>query len=95
MEKETDLLDILKWILLVLFVLVLVWYVFGSSPSIEQVFTFGATVLFLFLALESRAGNKRLEGQHQEQINVLREMKDQTAESTNTLKELARILKKE
>ncbi|MBI2041360.1 MAG: hypothetical protein HYT16_04635 [DPANN group archaeon] len=56
MAKEIDILVVLKWIFLAVFILALIWFAFGHSPTLAQYFTLATTGLFFYLAIENRHG---------------------------------------
>ncbi len=74
--EEIDVLEVLKWAGLAVFLALLAWWIFGNSPSFEQVVSFGFTIFFLVLAIESREGNTRMMHQHYEQTEILKEIKN-------------------
>ena len=61
-------LELIKWGSLILALAIFAWWLFGNSPTTEQVISLGFPLLFLFLALEGRLDTKRV---HSEQTKVL------------------------
>jgi hypothetical protein len=57
MKKEIDIIDILLVIGIALFIFLVAWKIFGSSPILDM-FVVGFSILFLILAIESRRDMK-------------------------------------
>lgn len=77
-----DIDKILLWIILILFVIMVAWYVLGSSPTLD-IIMFLFTILFIFLSFESRKDMKK----HIKDTKFIKEKLNRLDDIYNILKE--------
>jgi len=70
---KIDVLVLIKWLALAIALSLLVWWLFGRSPTTVQVISFSLSFFFLFLALEGRISTEHA---HTKQTKVLYEIRD-------------------
>ncbi len=75
MTKEINILAVLKWVFLAIFILALAWLAFSHSPTLEQFFTLATTGLFFYFTLENRGEVSEIKNKL-EKLNTLDEIRD-------------------
>ena len=86
MREKIKLSDIILWFSVIVFILILTWWVFGSSPTIETI-SLGATLIGASITWAGFKRSNRTYG-------VLHSMQDSMTEQTKTLKSIERALKR-
>lgn len=80
-----DIVKILLWISIILYVFMVAWYVLGSSPTLDMI-VFIFTLIFIFLAFESRKDMKFVKKTVEKMDNNLNKL-DRLDNIYNVLKE--------
>ena len=83
MKRNIDIVDIFFWITLILLVIMLAWWAFGDSPTI-QALSFFAAAFGIVLTYGGLRASK----------HIVKEMTKQHSEQTKVLKDIRNILKK-
>jgi len=77
---KIDVLELIKWLSLGIALALFAWWLFGNSPSIEQIIAIGFPLVFFFMALEGRISStimrREIRQAHSEQTKVLNKIYD-------------------